>query len=74
MSNSRSGKWFLNFNSARSAPLFLRGDLKCKNVVIFIFALNLKSDNLYDWHVALLGAVPWVRPFFSEFSVYSAVI
>ena len=30
-------KIFLVFNLARSAPLFLRGDLKCKHVVIFIF-------------------------------------
>ena len=27
MSNSRSGKYFLNFNLARLTPLFLRGDL-----------------------------------------------
>ena len=34
----------------RSTPLFLRGDLGCKHVVLFI------------------------RPFFSEFSVYSVVM
>ena len=34
----------------------------------------LRKTNLYDWHVALLEAVPWVCPFFSEFYVYSAVI
>ena len=37
MLSSRSGKNFLVFNLARSAPLFLRGDLKYKHVVIFIF-------------------------------------
>ena len=34
----------------RSTPLFLRGDLGCKHVVLFI------------------------RPFFSEFSVYSVAV
>ena len=37
MSNSRSGKLFSVFNLARSTPLFLRGDLKSKHVVLFIF-------------------------------------
>ena len=40
MSTSGSGKQFLNFNLARSTPLFLRGDLGCQQVVLFILRIE----------------------------------
>ena len=55
-----------------SIPLFLRGVLRCKHVVPFIFLTELII--IYIIRRALLEAVPWVRPFFSEFFVYSAVM
>ena len=53
---------FLNLNLARSTPLFLRCELRCKHVVLFIFRTEFvirKGGNLDT-------------PFSSEFSVYSA--
>ena len=41
-------KIVFNFSLARSTPPFLRGDLKCKHVVLFIFRTEFLSDNLYD--------------------------
>ena len=57
-----------------STSLFLKGDLRYKHVVLFI----LRIEFIIRLHIriarALLEAVPWVRSFFSEFSVYSVVV
>ena len=61
-------------NLTCSTSLFLKGDLRYKHVVLFILCIKF----IIRLHIriarALLEAVPWVRSFFYEFSVYSVVV
>ena len=65
--------WYFNCLT-RSTPLFLRGDLRCKQVAFFILRTEFIIRYLYEQLLALLEAVAWVRPFSSEFSAYSVVM
>ena len=60
MLNSRSGKQFLIYNLARSTPLFLRGDLRCKHVVLFIFCTEFVI-RWSDFRYSFASNVSYIR-------------
>ena len=62
------------FYFSLSDTSFFKDDLRCKQLTLFIFCTELIIKHLYEQHLILVKAVPWVRPFLSEFSVYSVVM
>ena len=63
---------FLNLNLARSTPLFLRCELRCKHVVLFIFRTEFVIRKLIRIARSSFRDGNLGTPFSSEFSVYSA--